>query len=194
MRLRVPFVLLVLLSGNASAGSIQGTCDARFLGSSTLHDFSGTVRSRPFAAPISRDVAGNPGLPPVEVEFPVSDMRTGNDSRDEKMRGMFQSDRYPVIRAVAQDLDAGKFRERMRKDPGGKTPLDVTLAIRGVERKIRASAGGWKEEGGKVAFDVEFPVSLKEFELKPPSVLGLIRVGDRIDVKGTFTLTVAESP
>jgi hypothetical protein len=117
-------------------------------------------------------------------------MKTGNDSRDEKMREMFQSDRHPVIRAVARDIDADKARERMRKDPGGKTPLEVTLAIRGVERKVQATAGNWKEDGDRVAFDVEFPVSLREFDLKAPSVLGLIRVGDRVVVKGTFALTV----
>ena len=194
MKCRLAIVLLALLAGHSCAGNIQGTCDVRFLGTSTLHDFSGTVTSGPFAAPVSRDAAGNPFIPWVELEFPVAEMRTGNDSRDEKMREMFQSDRHPVVRAVARDVDAGKVRERMRKDPGGKTPLEVTLVIRGVERKIPASAGNWREEGGKSAFDVEFPVSLKEFELKPPSVLGIIRVADRVDVKGTVHLTIQDAP
>jgi hypothetical protein len=194
VKCRIAVVLLALLSGHAFAGSIHGTCEVRFLGSSTLHDFSGTVRSRPVDAPVSRDSAGNPFLPKVELEFPVPDMRTGNDSRDGKMREMFESDRHPVVRAVARDVDAGNFRERMRKDPGGKTPLEVTVVIRGVERKVLASAGNWKEAGGNVAFDVEFPLSLQEFGLKPPSVLGLIRVSDRVAVKGTFNLTVDESP
>lgn len=194
MRCRLAIVLLALLAGHSIAGNIQGTCDVRFLGTSTLHDFSGTVTSRPFAAPVSRDAAGNPVVPRVELEFPVEGMRTGNDSRDEKMREMFLSDRHPVVRAVARDVDAGKFRERMRKDPGGKTPLEVTLVIRGVERKIPASAGNWREEGGRSAFDVEFPVSLKEFELKPPSVLGIIRVADRVDVKGTVHLIIQDAP
>ena len=190
MKSRLAILLLALLTAPAFAGRIEGTCDVRFLGTSTLHDFSGTVRSRPFSAPFSRDAAGNSILPSVEVEFPVAEMKTGNDSRDEKMREMFQSDRHPVIRAVALDIDADRAREQMRKDPGGKTALEVTLAIRGVERKVLATAGNWKEDGDRVAFDVEFPVSLREFDLKAPSVLGLVRVGDRVVVKGTFALTV----
>lgn len=194
MRCRVAILLLALLAAPASAGKIEGACDVRFLGTSTLHDFSGTVRSRPFTAPLSRDAAGETVLPAVEVEFPVAEMKTGNDSRDEKMREMFQSDRHPVIRAMARDVDADKARERMRKAPGGTTPLEVTLAIRGVERKVLATAGNWKEEGDRATFDVEFPVSLREFDLKAPSVLGLIRVGDRVVVKGTFALTVEGTP
>lgn len=190
MKVRAAGAVLLFLATAAAAGEIRGTCDVRFLGTSTLHDFSGTVRSRPIAAPLSKDAAGNSILPSVEVEFPVAEMKTGNDSRDEKMREMFQSDRHPVIRAVARDIDADRAREQMRKDPAGKTALEVTLAIRGVERKVQATAGNWKEDGDRVAFDVEFPVSLKEFGLKAPTVLGLIRVGDRVVVKGTFALTV----
>jgi len=194
VRYRLAFLLMFLLSGHALAGSIQGTCDVRFLGTSTLHDFDGTVRSRPFTAAVSRDAAGNPVVPSVELEFPVADMRTGNDSRDGQMREMFQADRFPVIRAVAKDVDAGRFRETLRKAPGGKAPLAVSVIIRGVERKVQATAGNWKEKGDRAAFDIEFPLSLKEHELKAPTVLGLIRVGDRVVVKGTFDLTVQETP
>ena len=194
MRYRLAIFLLVLLAGSAFAGNIQGTCDVRFLGTSTLHDFTGTVGSRPFSAPLSKDAAGKWVLPSVEMHFPVADMKTGNDSRDEKMREMFQSDRHPVIRAVARDVDAEALREQLRKDREGKVPLPVTLVIRGVERMVQATAFHWKEEGERYSFDVEFPVSLKEFELKAPSVLGLIRVGDRVIVKGTFALTVQRTP
>jgi hypothetical protein len=194
VRYRLGFVLLALLAGPAFAENIQGTCDVRFLGTSTVHDFSGAVRSRPFTAPLSRDAAGKAILPSVELEFPVADMKTGNDSRDEKMREMFQSDRHPLIRAVARDVDAESLRDRLRKDREGKMPFPVALVIRGVERKVQATAGNWKEEGERFSFDVEFPVSLKEFDLKAPSVLGLIRVGDRVVVKGTFALTVQGTP
>jgi hypothetical protein len=188
-------VLLALLAGTAAAGSgIQGTCDVRFRASSTLHDFSGSARSRPFAAPIAKNGEGKETLPAVELEFPVADMRTGNDSRDGKMREMFQADRYPVIRAAARDLDADSLRERMRKERGGTVPLTVFLAIRGMERKIQATAGNWKEERERFSFDVEFPVSLREFGLEPPSVLGIIRVADRVDVKGSITVTVQGAP
>ncbi|MBI5904247.1 MAG: YceI family protein [Deltaproteobacteria bacterium] len=194
MKFRIAFLLVTLLAGPAFADELQGNCDVRFLATSTLHDFSGTARSRTFAAPLSKDAAGRRTLPAVEVLFPVSEMRTGNESRDTKMREMFQADRHPVIRAVARNIDAEAFRERLRKDAGGTMPIEATLAIRGVERKIPATAGNWREEGDRISFDVEFPLSLKEFDLKPPSVLGLIRVGDRVVVKGTIAVTVRGTP
>jgi hypothetical protein len=194
LKYRLAALLLALLAGSAVAGSIQGTCDVLFLATSTLHDFSGTARSRPFTAPLAADGAGKAVLPALVLEFPVADMRTGNDSRDGKMREMFQADRHPVIRAVARDVDAESLRERMRKDRNGKVPLPVFLDIRGMERKIQATAGNWKETGEQFSFDVEFPVSLREFGLAPPSVLGIIRVADRVDVKGNVTGTVRGSP
>ncbi len=63
-----------------------------------------------------------------------------------------------------------------------------------MERKVRATASNLKESGERVTFDLEFPVSLGEFDLKAPSVLGIIRVGDKVSVKATFTLTVSRSP
>ena len=76
----------------------------------------------------------------------------------------------------------------------GIASIDLLLRIRDVERKVRATAGNLKESGERVTFDLEFPVSLGEFDLKAPSVLGIIRVGDKVSVKANFTLTVIRSP
>jgi polyisoprenoid-binding protein YceI len=130
----------------------------------------------------------------VVVEVPVAEMKTGNDDRDVKMREMFQSDRHPRIRAAARDIDTDRVREGIRNNVGGKAPLEISLAIRGVERKVQATASNLKEDGPRVSFDLEFPLSLKEFDLKPPSVLGFIRVADRVLVKGTFSLDVSKAP
>jgi len=187
-------VLLLSSATPSIAGEIRGTCETRFLGSSTLHDFEGTGSCRPFSAPLVRDAAGRAVLPSVAVEVPVAGMKTGNDSRDGKMREMFQADRYPGIRAAARDIDVDGIRDGIRKDRGGKSSLAIALAIRGVERKVQATVGNLKEEGGRVSFDIEFPVSLKDFGLKPPSVLGIIRVADPVVVKATFALDVSSSP
>jgi len=141
-----------------------------------------------------RDAAGKTILPSVVVEVPVAEMKTGDDSRDGKMREMFQSDRYPMIHATARDIDTDRVRESIRKDREGKAPLDIFLAIRGVERKVQATASNLKEEGTRVSFDLEFPVSVKEFDLKPPSPIFFIRVDDRVVVKGTFALDVSQAP
>ncbi|MEW6721583.1 MAG: YceI family protein, partial [Thermodesulfobacteriota bacterium] len=176
------------------AAEIRGACDVRFLGTSTLHDFNGTGKCLPFAATLERAPGGGSVLPLVKLDVPVGGMDTENDSRDREMRKMFRDEQHPFIHASARDVDIDAVRRRMKEDAAGKAPLDVFLEIRGMERKIAASAGGLKEEGNRVSFDVEFPVSLKQFGLKAPSVLGLIRVGDRVLVKASFRVEIQETP
>jgi hypothetical protein len=173
---------------------ILGACDVAFLVTSTLHDVPGSARCLPFAADLARDAAGRQVIPSVEVEVPVAGMDTRNKSRDGQMREMFRSDRFPRIHGEAHDVDVERLRVEMGKGREGKASIDLLLRIRDVERKVRATASNLKESGERVTFDLEFPVSLGEFDLKAPSVLGIIRVGDKVSVKATFTLTVSRSP
>jgi polyisoprenoid-binding protein YceI len=203
MKIRAGMVLatLVVVISAAAVGigrgeahasdAVHGACDVAFLVTSTLHDFPGSARCLPFEAVLDLDAAGNPVIPSVEVEVPVAGMDTRNKSRDGQMREMFRSDRFPRIRAVARDVDVGRLRVELGKGREGKAPLDMLLRIREVERKVRATASNLKESGDRVTFDIEFPVSLGEFDLKAPTVLGIIRVGDKVSVKATFALTVS---
>ena len=179
--------------GPVPAGFL-GACDIGFLATSTLHDVSGSARCQPFSLRISRDASGKEVIPVVEVEVPVAGMDTRNRSRDGRMREMFRSDRFPRIHAVARDVDVGRLRVEIGKGRGGDASIDLLLRIRDVERKVRATASNLKESGERVTFDLDFPVSLGGFDLKAPSVLGIIRVGDMVSVKATFTLTVSRSP
>jgi len=186
-------------AGAASAdappsGTIRGACEVAFLVTSTLHDVPGSARCLPVTAVLARDAAGRQAIPAVEVEVPVLGMDTRNNSRDVQMREMFRSERYPRIHAAAHDVDVERLRVEIRKGREGNASIDLLLRIRDVERKVRATASNLKESGERVTFDLEFPVSLGEFDLKAPSVLGIIRVGDRVSVKANFTLTVIRSP
>ena len=174
--------------------TIRGACDVAFLVTSTLHDVPGSARCLPFEAVLARDPAGRQVIPTVEVDVPVTGMDTRNTTRDGKMREMFLAERFPRIHAATRDVDVERLRVELGKGREGKAPLDLLLRIRDVERKIRATASNLKETGDRVTFDLEFPVSLGEFNLKPPSVLGIIRVGDKVSVKAAFTLTVSRSP
>ena len=195
-------LVAVLSSSSAGAASadapvpatIRGGCDVGFLVTSTLHDVPGSARCLPFAAVLARDAAGRQVIPSVEVEVPVAGMDTRNKSRDGQMREMFRSDRFPRIHAAARDVDVDRLRVEMGKGREGIASIDLLLRIRDVERKVRATASNLKESGDRVTFDLEFPVSLGEFDLKAPSVLGIIRVGDKVSVKAIFTLTVSRSP
>ena len=177
-----------------ASATIRGACDVAFLVTSTLHDVSGSASCQPFALRIARDASGKEVITVVEVEVPVAGMDTRNKSRDGQMREMFRSDRFPRIHAVARDVDVGRLRVEIGKGRGGDASIDLLLRIRDVERKVRATASNLKESGERVAFDLDFPVSLRGFDLKAPSVLGIIRVGDMVSVKARFTLTVSRSP
>ena len=206
MKIRAGIVLATLVTvlssftaGAATANApaparILGGCDVAFLVTSTLHDVPGSARCLPFEAVLARDPAGNPVIPFVEVEVPVAAMDTRNKSRDGQMREMFRSDRFPRIHAAARDVDVDRLRVEIGKGREGIASIDLLLRIREVERKIRAMASNLIESGDRVTFDIEFPVSLGEFDLKAPSVLGIIRVGDKVSVKATFTLTVSRHP
>jgi hypothetical protein len=121
-------------------------------------------------------------------------MDTRNRSRDGQMREMFRSERFPRIHAAAHNVDVERLRAETGKGREGIASIDLLLRIRDRERKVRATASNLKEAGEQVTFDIEFPVSLGEFDLKAPSVLGIIRVGDKVSVKANFTLTVSRSP
>lgn len=175
-------VLFLATAPTARAGELTGGCDIRFLATSTLHDISGTVRCRPFAAPVVKGSDGRARVPLVAVEAPVAGMDTGNRSRDAQMRDMFQSSKYPTIRVSLREIDLPGLRSRMRADPNGRGPLELTLRIRDTERRVQAVARNLKESLGTAAFEVEFPVSLREFNLPAPSVLGIVRVGDKVTV------------
>lgn len=182
--------LVLFFASPGFAGEIRGECDLRFLGTSTLHDFTGTVRCLPFSADLGKDTAGNTGIPAVEVEIPVEEMDTGNKSRDAQMRRMFESDRFPRIRGTVRNIDVEAIRTAIR---GGKAEIDLALRIRDVERQVPASLTHLREEGDEVRFALELPISLKDFGLKAPAVLFFIRVGDRVTVKGNFQLVISSN-
>jgi polyisoprenoid-binding protein YceI len=204
MKIRAGLLLatIVAVISSSSAGgakaepapaTIRGACDVAFLVTSTLHDVPGSARCLPFSAVLARDAAGRQVIPSVEVEVPVAEMDTRNKSRDGQMREMFRSDRFPRIHAAAKDIDVERLRAETGKGREGDASIDLLLRIRDVERKVRATASNLKESGEQVTFDLEFPVSLGEFDLKAPSVLGIIRVGDKVSVKATFTLNVSRA-
>jgi hypothetical protein len=199
MLLAIPVALFSPSSAGAAPAdrapaTIRGACDVAFLITSTLHDVPGSARCLPFAAVLARDGAGRQVIPSVEVEVPVAGMDTRNRSRDGQMREMFRSERFPRIHAAAHDVEVERLRVETGKGPAGNASIDLLLRIRDRERKVRATASNLKESGGQVTFDLEFPVSLGEFDLKAPSFLGIFRVGDKVSVKANFTLTVIRSP
>ena len=189
MRTRIAAILLLALVSSPRAENLKGNCDIRFLATSTLHDFAGTVRCQPFPVNVAAGADGKVTLDGVEIVVPVEEMDTKNRKRDKQMREMFESGAFPHIRAVLSAPDPDKIRQEMRNDPNGSGTVEFTLKIRDIEHRIRATVRNLRETPERVSFEVEFPVSLKSYNLKPPAPLfGAIRVGDKVSVNAAFRL------
>ncbi len=182
-------LLVLAIAAPARGAAWRGECNVRFHGTSTLHDFAGDARCRPFEIDVETPAEGKGIIPRAEVAVPTAGMETGNRSRDGQMRKMFQSDIYPDVRAVFGRIDPEKIRQELRGGPGGRVPLDFTLTIRDIARPVHGVAGNLRESGGAVTFDVDYDVSLSDYRLVPPSpFFGLVRVGDKVTVRTTVRL------
>ncbi|MGE5663505.1 MAG: YceI family protein [Deltaproteobacteria bacterium] len=192
MKTKVAILLVLSLAPSAWAGGWNGTCDNRFRGSSTLHDFTGKVRCQPFSVGLENAADGKTGIRATEVAVLVGEMDTDNGSRDRQMRQMLRSDRFPRIRGAFRNIDPDRIRGELRRGPEAGIPLDFTLTIRDVERPVHAIAGNFREAGSTVTFDVDYSLSLKEYGLVPPKALfGLFKVDDKITVKTAVRLEAA---
>lgn len=186
---------LLLATGSAVAepGSqaANGQCKIEFSASSTLHDFSGNVTSRPFVA--ERHPGAGPGSEwwSGSIEVVIDEMDTGIDRRNRNMKSMFEAPRFPRIVADIEHFD--------RPMPGGATnaselPLDLDLTIRETTRPVAAHVSNWTEKDGSASFDADFEISLEDFGLEVPSVMGLLRVGDVVGVRAHVTMQLPSTP
>ncbi len=187
-------VLFLAFAPAAWGAAWNGACDIRFRGTSTLHSFTGNVRCQPFQVGASDAGGGKKIIPRAEVAVLTAEMDTGNRTRDRQMREMFQSDRFPRIRGVFGKIDPEGIRQKLRRSPEGKAPLDFTLTIRDIERPVHAVASNLRESGGGVSFDVDYDVSLSDYRLVPPKVVfGLVRVDDKVTVRTAVRLETGGS-
>jgi len=180
---------LFWLAGQAAADATspdaQGHCEIRFFGSSTLHDFSGEVRSQPFALAFHVDASDVRGWWSGSIQVAVAEMDTGIERRDRKMRAMFEADRFPLIVADFPRLGSAALA-RVRSS--GESDLEFDLTIRETTRPVAARVSNWTETGPRASFDAEFELSLEAFGLEPPTVFGLIRVKDAVVVRAHVIL------
>ena len=184
--------LILALAPAAGAAEFKGECAIRFKGISTLHDFYGTGHCRPFQLTLAPGPNGKEVLSGVRISVPVGEMDTKNEERDVKMREMFQADKFPFFQATLEEVDPDKVRTEIKRNADGKGTVGIKLKIRDVERPVRAVVKNLRETAERITFDAEFPVSLKEYGLKPPSVLfGMISVRDDITLTMAFRLEAA---
>ncbi|GAB4557424.1 MAG: hypothetical protein Tsb0017_12150 [Geothermobacteraceae bacterium] len=174
----------LLLTLPLPALALDGTCAVQFFGSSTLHDFEGTGRCAPFSIVIG------PGhkVDDIRIAVPVAGMDTANKRRNKKMREMFEADRYPDITGHLAGNRLETLVGRLHRAAGTEADFPFELIIRDRARQVQAKVTELVDDASHLAFTLSFPVSLKDFELKPPSVLGFIRVADQVRVEVRFDI------
>jgi polyisoprenoid-binding protein YceI len=183
-QLPVSVVMLVALSCSAQAADIdtagaQATSTIRFVGSSSLHDWEGQVppiRTALHDSALTGDWSG-------DLVIPVAALDTGNESRDARMREMFHADRWPEIRVAIRGVEPDVVA-RTRE-------LVVPLTIGEVTHDVTTKITDWKRQGDRASFDVTARVSLESFGLEAPSVLGLVRVADEVNVQAHVDVVVS---
>ena len=163
-------VVLALRAPMAAAAGFQASCDLTLAGKSGLGPWTGkapTLRIKPTPSATA-------GRWNALLVIPVSSLDEGTKARDAEMHEMFESKKWPEIRA--------EIRDASPEDAAKTLHLTVALTIRDVTKNVDATLSNWKSSGGHIEFDADVPVSLEAFALEAPSVLGLSTVDDAVTV------------
>lgn len=192
MRLRLALPVFLLLASSAWGAVLEGTCEVAFFGTSTLHDFSGKGACLPFQMTLEETMDTARMADGQGIKVAIAGMDTDNRKRDAKMREMFDSDHFPFVRGTLPAFDPRQLAGRLLAAAREGTPLAFDLTIRDITRRIEARAVHFQEDESGISFDLAFDISLHDYRLEPPSVLGLIRVGDTVSVRAPFRLRKAK--
>jgi polyisoprenoid-binding protein YceI len=184
--MRIPFlkyicILAVLGSGLATANAQTVEANAKaaivFKGTSTLHDFEGSVSTRPFTAFFSADPATGQLRVTATAALNVSEMNTDNKQRDKNMMKLLEQKNFSTISATLQEATIPTT---------GTNQAVLRVKIRDIEQNVTATLSEWKRDGNHASCKMTFQVSLTAFGLKPPSIMGVIRVGDTVNIECTI--------
>lgn len=168
---------LVFLAASSAQAAWRGECVSDFKVKATMDSFTGHATSETFV--VAEDATE------VRIDVKIEGMKTGKAKRDKEMVHMFQAEEFPVISGT---IAASALRD-LKPGETGTNELPFKLVMHGQTNDAVASVTGLVDEGGKRTFNAAFPVSLKTFDLKPPSILGIINVNDKVLVTTHVTLT-----
>jgi hypothetical protein len=180
------YTALLLMVWTAAAGScawagvMDATADIRFQGSSTLHDFEGTAEALPFVIRYSEDPASGKLIVTASTKLEVAGMSTENRKRDKNMSKMFDEEHFSIMEGLLKEVPLAE---------GEPTKALLHLKIRDIEKDVEVVVSNLERTEEKISCIMSFPVSLSDFGLKAPSVLGMIKVADTVQVECTICAT-----
>jgi polyisoprenoid-binding protein YceI len=174
-------MMVALAAGVASAaqaGGWQGKATVRFQGTSTLHDFRGQGTTDVFGADVVLE-GTHAAHVTCAAPLQVIRMSTDNAKRDKSMQAMFHMAEFPAL--------SGAIREVV-VDADMPAEAPVTVTIMGKEQQVESEIMNASVTESGIHFQVHMDVSLKASGLRPPSVMGVIRVGDIVHVSADVDL------
>lgn len=189
MKIRLNCLLLIMtlaapLAATAATSTYLGRCDITFdVQKTIIKNFSGTAACEPFEITVTDDKID---IPVIAVQ--VATMETGNSSRDEDMRTMFEHETFPLIRGNAESFAADEFLTSEQEIARTPDEISFALTIRDITQKITATVTQPQINESSISATLVFDLSLSSFELDPPTFLGIIKVKDTVKVKVAMTL------
>ncbi len=174
--LRTLSILLSLLMTATAAGQTRVTVDPDsrlwIEGRSTVNHFTCNAGEIDGRAMLQR------GSSEAEVVIPVESFDCGKSRMNRDFYEALKSERHPRILFELTDARLG---------PKNGDTFDVTvhgrLTIAGVTRSVKLVSEGRKQHDGEYRVQGSLPLSMLDFEIKPPTALaGLIKVHERIVV------------
>jgi polyisoprenoid-binding protein YceI len=169
-------------------------------GTSTLHDwtvkgptitghleFKVTVPSDATTQQVREAIIANPQAE-VDVEIPVNSLKSGKNDMDKKMYGAMKLQKYPTIHYTLTTLQMPEGASAQAESYDVKTVGELTVA--GATRTLDMPMTLRVLDARTVQITGTTSMRMTDFNIKPPeAMLGMIKSGDRIQVKFQWTAT-----
>ena len=98
-------------------------------------------------------------------------------------------DNFPEITVSVKDLSPEKTSPQIEGAMPQPTVIPFKMSLKGKTHNVTGKVSDWSYTEDKISCTVSFPVSLSAAGIKPPSVLGLVKVDDRIEVAAHLKLS-----
>lgn len=172
----VLFVFFLSNAGMALASQqwqvVPVKSNVSFLAYSTLHEVNGQARQ------IHGSFGQRQNLIKGFVDVGVAGLTTDNQARDRNMYKMFAASQYTQIHFSFKGTDISEVLEK--KD--GLITFLGSMTIHHITSPVKILSRGWML-GEALVCEGQTLISLKEYDLKPPSILGIIHVKDEVLVQ-----------
>jgi polyisoprenoid-binding protein YceI len=119
----------------------------------------------------------------IAVSVKVASFDSDNNNRDSHAMEVLEGIKYPNVTFTSSEVKAG--------DNGALTAKG-TLTFHGVAKPVTLQ-GTRKETGGKLTLTGEFPVTLSDYKIERPSLMGM-KVEDGMMLKFNVAFNLAAVP